>query len=356
MRAQRIEGRGSESLGLWLDSLKAGASGDADQARRLLRHDLPLALLEPSPKAQNRYTGPLPQAVRWYINKHIPYYEQQLARQNEDDFLMYVFQDVLVGVEKPLLLVELCLKEPHAALDDLVRTYAWEAGLKRSPAQKREWIADHLQSMHSLGVPLPQTIISTLNSEGIPKYEYNERAFATSLDRMKKSWGDFKHEQGLDVAFEGVNTSETNDRVEEEAVEIGARLKARLILSEEPEILLGGVHDMIIIGRRLGPELTRMLDEMHAAAPLDGYYPVAWHKVFWEMCFKYFELPLELDRLEPYRERDADLKDHIVAFYTEVRGKSVSFIRQRRESLEKRCDETVLLRLSERLEFKPQEQ
>lgn len=336
-------------MGIWLDSLIAGANGDADRARRLLRNDLPLALLDPSPDNQGSYRGPLPQAVRWYINKHIPYYEQRLARQNEDDFLMYIFQDVLVGAEKPLLLVDLCIKEPDAKLDELVRLYPWEAGLKRSHAQKREWIANHLQSMHVLGVPLPPAIVTTLGSEGEAKYEYNERAFATSLDRMKKSWSDFKHEQGLDVTFEGVNTSETNDRVEEEVVEIGVRLKARLVLSEKPEILLGSNLDLLIVGRDLGPELNRILDEMHTAAPFDGYQPVAWHKVFWELCFKYLELPLDLERLDPYRETDADLKDYIIVYYTEVRGKSLSFIRQRREKLEQRCDDQILMRLSERL-------
>lgn len=41
-------------MGIWLDSLKAGANGDAEGARRLLRQDLPLALLEPSPNTPGR--------------------------------------------------------------------------------------------------------------------------------------------------------------------------------------------------------------------------------------------------------------------------------------------------------------
>ena len=340
-------------MSIWLDSLIAGANGDAEGARHLLRYDLPLVILEPTPiGARKPYAGPLPQAVFWYIKDHVPYYEQQLARQNEEDFLMYIFQDVLVGVEKPLLLVELCLREPHATLDEFVNLYAWEIGLKRSHAQKREWIADHLQSMNKHGIPLPPPIVGTLGDEGEAKYEYNEKAFATSSERMRKSWHDFKHEQGLDATFDSANTSDTSDGVEAEALNIGTRLKSRLILSEKPEVLVGRNHDILIVGRELGPELTRLLDESHAAAPLDGYYPVAWHKVFWELCFTYLELPLELYRLEPYHKEDGNLKDHIVAYYTDVRGKSLSFVRKRREELEKRCTDKILARLYERLELK----
>lgn len=331
----------------------AGASGDADEARRLLRHDLPLALLEPSQDggAARAYTGPLQRAVFWFIKQHVPYFEQQLARQNEEDFLMYIFQDVLVGVEKPLLLIELCLSDPGATLDELVNSFAWRAKLKRSPAQKREWVVDQLRSMLKLGVPLPREIIATVGDEGEAKYEYNERAFATSLDRMQKSWKGFKHAQGLDVAFAGINTSDTSEGVEAEAIDVGVRLKARLVLSEEPEILIGSNHDIIIIGKELGPEITNLLDDMHTAAPLDGYYPIAWHKVFWKLCDKYLEVPLELRRDKPYLMEDGTLKDYIVTHYTEVRGKSLSFVRNRREGLEKRCNQVVMTRLSQCLDI-----
>lgn len=340
-------------MGIWLNSLILGANGDAEEARRLLRHDLPLALLEPSQDgiAARAYKGPLQQAVFWFIKQHVPYFEQQLARQNEEDFLMYIFQDVLVGVEKPLQLIELCLGEPGATLDELVNSFSWRANLKRSPLQKREWVVDQLQSMLRLGVPLPPEIITTLGDEGDAKYEYNERAFATSLDRLKKSWKDFKHEQGLDVAFAGINTSDMSEGVEAEALDVGARLKARLVLSEEPEVLIGSNHDIIIIGKELGPELTNLLDEMHTAAPLDGYYPVAWHKVFWNLCDRYLEIPLELRRDDPYLKEDNNLKDYIVTHYIEVRGKSLSFVRNRREELEKRCNQVVMIRLSECLEI-----
>lgn len=71
-------------MGVWLDILKRGAEGDAREARRLLRHDLPLRLLVPSSEDVPLSAGLLPRAVHVFSTK-LPEPDRSTARHYESE-------------------------------------------------------------------------------------------------------------------------------------------------------------------------------------------------------------------------------------------------------------------------------
>src|SRR5262249_31660910 len=113
------------------------------------------------------YRGTLPLAVRRFSLK-LPEVERSLLQSLEREFVDYLLDDVVAGVEEPLNLIELCLARPHATLVELVALFPWREGLKRSIAQKESRLADHLQSLLAAEIPLPPEIVKTLAELGLP--------------------------------------------------------------------------------------------------------------------------------------------------------------------------------------------
>jgi hypothetical protein len=185
-------------MGIWIDILTLGATNQPPAARQKLVLELPLALRSfvASSRGSREYVGELPRAVTKFRYSLSNESERALLEAVEHEFIDAVVDDVMLGVEKSLLLVELCLAQPHASLHELVHSFPWESSLKRSIEWKRKHIADQLRSLIAAGVPLPETVVTALGDEGAPCFAFNEIAFAVAPKRLAWSWSDFKKKQG----------------------------------------------------------------------------------------------------------------------------------------------------------------
>ena len=114
-------------MGVWLDILTLGATGQALVARQKLALDLPLALRSfvASSRGRREYRGELPRAVRQFIHSLSDESERALLTSLECEFVDTIVDDVISGVAQSLLLVELCLAQPHTSLDDLNNNFPW---------------------------------------------------------------------------------------------------------------------------------------------------------------------------------------------------------------------------------------
>jgi len=190
-------------MGIWIDILTLGATGQSSAARQKLALDLPLALRSfiASSRGSREYMGELPRAVTRFRYSLSDTSERALLEALEHEFVDAVVDDVMNGVAQSLLLVELCLAQPHVSLNGLVHSFPWESGLKWSVEWKRKHIADQLRSMIAAGVPLPETAVTTLGDEGESCFAFNEIAFAVAPKRLEWSWSDFKKHQGYGHGF-----------------------------------------------------------------------------------------------------------------------------------------------------------
>jgi hypothetical protein len=79
------------------------------------------------------------------------------------------------------------------------------------------------------------------------------------------------------------------------------------------------------------------LENLQTENLLDGYRPVAWHNVFWELISEYERMRLSLETRDPYRKTDQQLADHIKNNYPEVKSASRPMISRRRKKLSDLC-------------------
>lgn len=329
-------------MSLWSEILVLGAQGRSGEAREMIALDLRLALRELPTSVQggSSYRGPLPLAVRRFCAK-LPEHERALVQSWEREFVDYLLDDVLDGVAKPLSLIELCLAYPNATLSELVELFPWEEGLKRAHQWKEGWVADHLRSLLAAGVLLPAPIVNMLGARGVPKHEYNEVAYAVSSERLKLSWNDFKRQQGYWAQVLTITDDERAVGVADEGVDYGVVPMADVVLNEIMSQDLELEIDLQLLGQRLSDELTAKLEEIHAAKPNDGYRPVAWHNVFWELISEYVRLRLSLEVRDPSLETDRELADHIEVNYPEVKSFSRLAILRRRQNLSTTCTKLI---------------
>jgi len=300
--------------------------------------DLRLALCEFPHTAQAGvpYRGQLPLAVKHFRAK-LPEHERSLVQSLEQEFVDYLLDDVLGGVAKPLQLIELCLAYPNATLSELVELFPWEDGLKRAHKWKEDWIADHLRSMVAAGIPLPATIVTTLGKHGTPKYEFNEVAYAVAPERLKRSWNDFKRRQGYDAQLSTIADEGDSAGIVDEGVDYGLVPMAEVVLGEITTQDVELEIDLQLLGQRISDDLAELLERMHVAKPSDGYRPVAWHNVFWNLISEYVRLRLSLTTHDPLLETDQELSEHIKIHYPEVKSVSRPAILRRRQSLSAEC-------------------
>jgi hypothetical protein len=340
-------------MGVWAEILKLGASGEGRAAREKLVSELPLSLREfvPSSEGLRQYRGPIPLAVRRFI-ANLPTAARALAFSHECDFVDYILDDVCAEVERTLLLMEICNRRPGATLVELKAVFPWAPGLKRSDEWKRERIAGYIRSFIALGLDLPAQLINALGNEGAAEFRFDEIAYAASPKRLEQSWKDFKEQMDWSEEFVGITLGENETSSSAEYVDYGsissARLRERLTPSVEAETGL----DLLLLGRELGPELNGLMEEMHAANAVDGYRPIAWHNVFWNVSSEYDYLPLELEQHDPLRDTDQELASHLAEHYPEVRSTSRPVVSRRRKRLEDACNERVIRCLRENFAHK----
>jgi hypothetical protein len=335
-------------MGVWVEILKLGASGEGRAAREKLAYDLPLSLREfaPSSEGLQRYRGPIPLAVRRFI-ANLPASVRALALSHECDLVDYILDDVCEEVERTLLLMELCHQRLGATLAELKAVFPWAPGLKRSEEWKSARIAEYLRSFIASGLDLPAQLIDAGPNEGAAEFRFDEIAYAVSPKRLEQSWKDFKEQMDWSEQFVAITPGEGETSSSAEFVDYGsissARLRDRLTPSVEAETEL----DLLLLGRELGHELNGLMEEMHTANTVDGYRPIAWHNVFWNVSSEYDYLPLDLEQRDPLRDTDQELASHLAASYPEVKSTSRPVVSRRRKRLEDACNERVVRRLRE---------
>ena len=335
-------------MGVWVEILKLGASREGRAAREKLASDLPLSLRKfvPSSEGLRQYRGPIPLAVRRFI-ANLPAGAGALALSHECDFVDYILDDVCAEVERTLLLMELCHRRPGATLAELKAVFPWAQGLKRSNEWKRERIADYIRSFIASGLDLPTQLINTLGNEGAAEFRFDEIAYAVSPKRLEQSWKDFKEQMEWSEEFVGITLGEDETSSSAEFVDYGSISSARLVDRLTPSVEAETGLDLLVLGGKLSPELNGLMEEMHAANAADGYRPIAWHNVFWNVSSEYDYLPLELEQRDPLQETDQELASHLAAHYPEVKSTSRPVVSRRRKKLHDACNERVIRRLRE---------
>ena len=337
-------------MGIWIDILTLGATGQSLAARQKLALDLPLGLRSfvASSRGSREYGGELPRAVTRFRYSLSDESERALLEALEREFVDAVVDDVINGVEKSLLLVELCLAQVHPSLDELVHSFPWESSLKRSAEWKRKHIADQLRSMITAGVPLPETVVTALDDEGEPCFAFNEIAFAVAPKRLTWTWSDFKKQQGYGQNFVCIADAEDGAGIAAEGVDYGTMTVAAAVLGQATAQDYELEIDLHMLGTTLSQELTTLMEELHRCKPDDGYRPVAWHNVFWNLISEYERLWLAIETREPFHDTDQALAVHIAAHYPEVRSTSRPVIVRRRQKLYAECVQKIQARFLER--------
>lgn len=330
-------------MGIWIEILKLAACGEGRAAREKLLSDLPLSLRRfiSTSAGLREYQGPIPLAVRRFII-NLPTRERDLARSGESDFVDYILDDVSAEVERTLLLVEYCHRCPEATLTELQSVFPWTPGLKRSDEWKKDRIASYIRSFVTSGVKLPTTIINTVGDEGTSVFQFNEIAYAVSPKRLEQSWRDFKEQMEWSEEFVGITLGEDATSSAAESVDYGSISSARLVSGLTPSVDAEMGLELLLLGRELSPELDRLMEELHSENTVDGYRPIAWHNVFWNVSSEYDYLPLVLEQRDPLRETDQELASHLAANYPEVKSTSRPVISRRRKRLYDVCNERVI--------------
>jgi hypothetical protein len=328
-------------MGLWTEILRLGAQGSSVEARALIALDLRQALCRLAPLQEgSRYRGPLPLAVQRFSAK-LPEQERVLVQAWEQEFTEYLLDDILNGVAKPLQLLELCQSFPQATLADWAELFPWEKGLKRDRQWKENWVADQLQSLQAAGIPLPPAVLAQLAGRGTAKYEFNEVAFAIAPERLRLGWKDYKEQQGMWAQLQSLSTVPTGEGVAAEAIDYGVMTLAELAVSSLTTADLELAIDLRQLGQQLSLELHALLEKLHQAKPGEGYRPVAWHNVFWNLLSEYIHLQLSLAVRDPLLETDNALALYLKEFYPEVRSLSRLTIMRRRQTLSVACAERI---------------
>lgn len=293
------------------------------------------------------YRGPLPRAVAGIISR-LPDSERSLARSWADDFTDYILDDVKAGVERTLVLVEVCTRQLGISMNEIVSKLPWAEGIKKGEEWKRQRVADELRSMIQLGIPLPQYVNTILAANGNAVFEFDEIAFATGPRRLKLSWQDFKRQQQIDDRFVRVLESEDNADTAAESFDYGSISMARVALSAPTRGDLELETDLRMLGESLGVRISSTLDDLHCAKQCDGYRPIAWHNVFWNLCSDYEGLQLALKLVDPFCSTDQKLAEWVSDHYREVVGTSRPVIFRRRKSLHETCTKLIETALYEK--------
>ena len=103
--------------------------------------------------------------------------------------------------------------------------------------------------------------------------------------------------------------------------------------------------DINALASKLNVDLTKVMESLHSSKPKDGYRPIAWHNVWWDITEKYDGLPLSLELRDPACQTDQKLADHLLVNYPDVKKVNRMNLQRRRTRLNQSCDEMILDRL-----------
>jgi hypothetical protein len=343
-------------MALWLEMLNLASQGNHEEATKLLNFELPLALC-----GTGKSRGPLASALARFIAT-LPDSERGFAGSRSDDLLALALDALRSSIQRSINLLRFCHSHSDLSLDGLASSFnGWE-GLKRSTEDRRQLIADYLRSMLNEGVSLPDATVNVLAawerthpacSDPSPdltrsharnaKYHFSEVALAKGWD-FEWTWRDFKRRNELDRDYSCVDDSESDNDPEAgaEGFDYGVITSAQVILRSGRRSDPDASTDFLILGQKLSPDLTALIERRHASKPGDGYRPIAWHNVFWDTISEFEALALELETRDPLCDTDRELAAHICEHYPEAGKPSRVTVSRRRKSLSDECRAHVI--------------
>lgn len=336
----------NQDMSLWLEILTGAVNGDGEEAHRLLNFELPLALRYPVAGARGEwhYQGPVAKAVRLFIATQTSA-ERGMISSRAEDLVDYITDLIAAKVRRTLALVELCQAAPDLSLNEIAESFnGWE-GLNLGVDRRREWIAQHLRSMSERGITLPadKAVAEAKAQIAEAKYGYDERALVKKW-QVAVSWKDFKEQQEIDSSYLCITDPDSEEASPaDEAFDYGSITVARVVLNLEGPPAGETLVDLNRMGMSLSGDLRDVLEHLHTGKPMDGYRPIAWHNVWWNISSKYEGLPLRLETREPLCDVDHALAAHIAENYTDVAKPSRLNIQRRRTRLYDSCVEIIEL-------------
>lgn len=329
-------------MSLWLEILQAVAAGNSSEAERLLNFELPLMLRTPEIRRQGgwNYRGPLPRRVRIYIAS-LPDGERGMATSRSEDFIDYIADLIVAKVRRTVRLLEYCLKYPEQSIPDIAEQFTGWDGMKRSIPERQMWIKKHLLSMSAAGIELPAAITDEAKAEAPiddDLYGYHELALVNQW-KVDLSWKDFKSQEELDRSYLCIadSDSEEDGGVADETFDYGALTAAQVVLNLSVPATGELEVDLNKIGKDLTLELLELLESFNAQKPSEGYCPIAWHNVWWNIVSRYAGVPFNLAERDPFCSVDRELADHIAGNYPEVMKPNRLNILRRRTRLQEKC-------------------
>ncbi|HEV7858771.1 MAG TPA: hypothetical protein VGO91_09105 [Pyrinomonadaceae bacterium] len=331
-------------MSLWLDILNLAASGDREEAHRLLNFDMPLALRYPEARARGdwQYQGPVAKAVRLFVATR-PDAERGMVASRAEDLVDYITDLIVAQVRRTLALVELCCAAPDISLAEIAEGFTGWDGLKRGADDRRAWVAEHLRSMSEQGIPLPtnKAIAEAKEQVAEANYGYDERALVKEW-QVSLSWKDFKEQHELDSSYLYLTDPDSEEEsAANEGFDYGSITVARVVLNLEGPPAGETLLDLNRMGASLSVDLREMLEQLHAEKPTDGYHPIAWHNVWWNIISKYEGLSFMLETRAPLCDVDHVLATHIAENYTDVLKPNRLNIQRRRTRLNDSCVEII---------------
>lgn len=326
---------------IWTDILKSAALSDTNRAYQLLRQQLPLALRSfVYGTATERYAGPVPRAVRIFTSR-LSEPERTLAASYQDELVDSIVDSIVSQVEQTLCFVVNCHTTPATSFEALVEGYPWDANLKRDFHWKADRVADLVQSMYCQEILLPSHVQMLVGKRGQPKFRFDEIASAVSAERLKLSWSDFRKTIEQEIGYISLVEEDPRETVDGEGSDFGVMWLARAMLQSgtglEPELWI----DLARVGVVVSREVTTLVEQFQVEKPADGYPPIAWHNVFWNLASEYEGLRLAIETRDPFKDKDEELGRLIAATYQEVVSTSRPVILRRRTRLRGAC-ETVI--------------
>lgn len=332
---------------VWRGLLRIAAEEGFEDVEAQLFEIVPLRLRDYNSRldSANGYLGPVPEAIKRFTTQ-LPLDQRSIVESAASELVDQIIDDVVAGMQKPLLLIKTCHAYPDATIDELVTHYPWEWGLKRSRIWKLRWVTDMLRSMTASGVPLPCTIVNALGDEGEAKYEFNEVRYATSRTRIERTWKDYQRRHGLlrnlplDELTDGGLLANTIDQN-------GLR-SGRTLSNITDGIDYETKLDLQRAGKQLSRRLTQLLKRLETEEPRRGYGAIAWHNVFWTLNSDYEALQLDLQMQEPFCLTDQKMADLIDSHYPGVKIKSRAAVQRYRRKLQTICEDLILHTLKQR--------
>jgi hypothetical protein len=333
-------------MSLWLDILNHAAGGNSQEVNRLLNFELPLALRHPEPQARGgwEYRGPVAKAVRLFVASQ-PDAERGMVASRSEDLVDYITDLVVAKVRRTVSLVEFCVTSPELSLVEVAETFAGWDGLKLGTENRKAWVADHLRSMVDLNVPLTgcRAVTEAAEMPAGVKFGYEERALVKEW-QVALSWKDFKAQQEIDGSYLCITDPDSEEESSaNESFDYGSITIARVVLNLEAPPAGETVVDLNRMGTSLSDDLREMLDYLHAEKPADGFRPIAWHNVWWNVASKYEGLPLRLETRDPLCDVDHKLAAHIAENYADVAKPNRLNIQRRRTRLYESSVEVIEL-------------